>query len=339
MPPPPNPRLSEADRKILTDWVAAGAPAGNEKCTSPGAVPTPSPITCSGGEKLSLAADAPWTMPAATGDEYVCWGVDVSANPAKHITAFAPRIDNKTIVHHIVLYESPRAYSRTPTPCSSGASLSWRMVFGWAPGTEGLELPADVGFPVGTTSPTHYVMVMHYSNARRLEGQRDSSGIDVCMSEPRPNEADVLAFGTQSIEIPPAPPEGGVFTRECSLTVPSFLGGLHFIAAMPHMHKLGARMSTTLTPKAGGAPVDLGSMPTYSFESQGWLRISGTTQPGDVITTTCGWKNTTGGIVNFGENTADEMCYSFTMYYPRIELPIWSWALPASGPPFGASCK
>ncbi|MBN9163051.1 MAG: hypothetical protein J0I07_18950, partial [Myxococcales bacterium] len=59
----------------------------------------------------------------------------------------------------------------------------------------------------------------------------------------------------------------------------------------------------------------------------------------DVIRTKCSWTNNTGEPVRFGEKTADEMCYSFTMYYPRIKSSIWSWAAPASGPPIGATCK
>ena len=53
------------------------------------------------------------------------------------------------------------------------------------------------------------------------------------------------------------------------------------------------------------------------------------TKANDVIKTRCTWKNTTGDVVRFGEKTADEMCYSFTTYYPRINSALWSWAAPA----------
>jgi hypothetical protein len=35
--------------------------------------------------------------------------------------------------------------------------------------------------------------------------------------------------------------------------------------------------------------------------------------------------------VSFGQDTEDEMCYSFTAYYPKITSAGWSWALPAAG--------
>jgi hypothetical protein len=328
MPPPPNERLSEADRKVIMDWVAAGAPRGPETCggTTPGGGGTKL-TSCT--PDLTLLPSEPWTMPKTAGDEYACWGVDLTRPAPTHITAFAPKIDNTKIVHHVVVYEAPESYDTKPKPCSAGASLSWRMVFGWAPGASGLELPPEAGFPIATTGATHYVVQVHYSNPQALEGEKDMSGIEVCTSAPRPYEADVMAFGTQDIRIPPNPP-GGVYTRECTLTIPQQFAGIHWFAVMPHMHKLGVSMKTELTPAAGGSKVDLGTMETFSFESQAWLPINAVSAAGDVVTTTCSWKNNTGAEVRFGENTADEMCYSFTLYYPRIQLPLWSWAAPAA---------
>ncbi len=336
MPPAPKERLGDADRKALTDWIAAGAPRSTEECgTQASRPPSIAPISCA--PDTSLAPAAPWEMPETTTDEYVCFGVDLAKSPAAHITGFAPKIDNTSIVHHVVLYESPDAYSKTPTPCSSGKSLRWRMVLGWAPGVEGFELPPDVGFPVSSdaAAPTHYVVQMHYANPQRLKGQKDKTSIELCTSAPRKYEADVLAFGSQSFTVPPG---AGAYTIDCSLTIPAPFAGLHVFAAMPHMHKLGTAMSTTLEPKDGSPHVDLGTMSSFSFDAQRWLPIDGTTKTGDVIRTKCSWVNNTGAPVPFGEETAQEMCYSFTMYYPRIQSSLWSWAAPTEGSPYGAKC-
>jgi hypothetical protein len=324
MPPPPNARLADADRATLTQWAGAGAPSSTDTCA---ALPPPPPVvpTTSCTPDLTLAPAAPWTMPATSGDEYVCYGVEVSRPTPTHVVGFAPRVDNTKIVHHILLFEADAAYSTTPTPCSGGGSIQWRMVMGWAPGAKGFELPPEAGYPVGTTTPTHFVVQIHYSNPQALDGQTDASGFALCTDAPRPNEADVMAFGTETIRIPP----GGPYSRTCSVSVPSQLAGAHFIAALPHMHKLGTAISTTLTPAAGGAALDLGSLPSYSFNNQAWLPVSGVTHAGDTIVTRCDWLNTTGGTVQFGETTADEMCFSFTMYYPRITTPGWSWAAPS----------
>lgn len=323
MPPPPNERLSQADHDTLAGWIAAGAPRSTEACGE-GTKPTPTPtVACK--PDLSMRPTAKWTMPKDSGDQYVCYGFDIDRPSPTHVVGFEPRIDNTKIVHHLVLFESPTSFGTTPEPCESGGSLQWRMITGWAPGGKGMELPKDVGFPVSTGGPTHYVLQIHYSNPNQLEGETDESGYDLCTSAPRAQEADVVAFGTQSFTIPATDQP---FTRDCSITVPSQLAGKKLIAAMPHMHKLGTAMTTVLE-RGGDPPVDLGSVSSWSFDNQLWFAIDAETKTGDVIRTKCTWKNGTGEPVGFGEKTAEEMCYSFTLYYPRIQASLWSWAAPA----------
>ncbi|HSO31186.1 MAG TPA: peptidylglycine alpha-amidating monooxygenase [Labilithrix sp.] len=334
MPPYPNARLAASDRAVLASWAAAGAPAGTGAgCTTKPPVVDPG-VTCK--PDLSIGPATPFTMEASAGDQYVCYGVELSRPTPTHVTAFAPRIDNTKIVHHVVLFEAEQAYSATPTPCSAGGSLQWRMVMGWAPGGKGLELPAEAGFPIKTDAAgkTHYVVQMHYSNPQALAGQVDTSGFDLCTAPPRKYEADVLAFGTQSIDMPAG---AASYEKICSITVPQQLAGIHLFAVMPHMHKLGTSMKTELLAGGpAGASSDLGTVSAFSFDTQAWQAIQGApgetgvvTKTNDVIKTRCSWKNTTGDRVKFGENTADEMCYSFTVYYPKIVAPIWSWATPS----------
>ena len=343
MPPAPNARLSAADRAVLSSWAAAGAPAGTvTDCGNKTPVVDPG-ISCT--PDLAIAPATPYTMEPTSGDEYVCYGVDLSTPTPRHVTAFAPHIDNTKIVHHVVLFEADSTYTTTPTKCDSGGSLQWRMVMAWAPGGKGLEMPAEAGFPLKTDAEgkTHYVVQMHYSNPQALTGQTDKSGFNFCTSAPRKYEADVLAFGTQQIDM-----KAGMasYERVCSITVPDQLKNLHLIASMPHMHKLGTEMSTELL--AGGptgASTDLGTVPAYSFNTQAWLEIKGVagevgavTKKDDVIKTRCAWKNTTGADVKYGSKTADEMCYSFTVYYPKVKPPTgvpWSWAFPA----LASTCK
>ncbi len=329
MPEPPNRRLDVSERATLTAWVAAGAPAGAAVCAAKPIEPAKG-VTCK--PNLPIAPAAAWEMPASSGDEYACYGVELKPAAPTHVVGFAPRIDNASIVHHIVLFESDKAYSPTPIKCSAGGSLQWRMVSAWAPGGAGFELPPDVGFPLKTTGSTHYVVQMHYSNPQALPNQRDTSGFDLCTSTPRTYEADVLAFGTQELTIPPNRP---TYASTCSITVPPQLAGLHLIASMPHMHKLGTSMTTELLSGGpAGAATDLGTTANFSFNTQAWLPITGAsgvvTKANDVIRTRCAWNNATGDAVRFGEKTADEMCYSFTVYYPRVSAPLWSWAAPAA---------
>jgi hypothetical protein len=103
---------------------------------------------------------------------------------------------------------------------------------------------------------------------------------------------------------------------------------IHVIAALPHMHKLGAAMSTKLLPFDGAPVRDLGTVERFSFDAQTWMGLGVPVRGKDVVHTTCTWENTTSNVVRFGEATAEEMCFSFTMYYPRLTT-LWSWGAPA----------
>ena len=323
MPQPPNPRLGTADLATIDAWVSAGAPPG-EACD--GSAPAPD-----GGSLTSLpctpdthvAPASPWSMPASVSETYVCYGVDVNVASKRQIIAMAPHIDNAAILHHVTLLESDTAVSPVPATCPLSGSTSWRPVFGWAPGGSSFVLPPEAGFAEDAT--THFVVQLHYVNPLGEAGATDSSGFDLCTTDQlRPNDADVMAFGTENISIPP----NATVTETCDVQVPTYGDTTHLFAAFPHMHELGRSIETTAFP-AGGGSVDLGGQPDWNFGEQGWIPISDVLAPGDVVETRCTWVNTTDETVGFGETSANEMCFSFTMYYPKITDPSWNWALPA----------
>lgn len=321
MPPGNNTKVSEAELAVVDGWIAAGAPRGSERCDD-GTPTEPIPgVDCV--PDVSLRPASKFTMPRDKQDEYVCYGVDVTPAQARHVFAMAPSVDNTTILHHVLLFESPSTYSSTPQPCSAGGATTWRLVYGWAPGGSSIVLPPEVGMPL--TGTKHYVVQLHYNNATALSDQHDGSGFDLCSTtELRENEADVLAFGTRKIDLPP----GSSRRLDCKLTIPEQLGSRRFIAAMPHMHQIGTRISTTVRHQ-NGSEQDLGTVEQWDFRTQYWQPLSVDVVPGDQVRTQCSYHNGTGAKVEFGENTSDEMCYSFSMYYPRIDTPLFVWGLPA----------
>jgi hypothetical protein len=111
--------------------------------------------------------------------------------------------------------------------------------------------------------------------------------------------------------------------------VPTGVGEIHAIGTFPHMHQLGKSLSTTLHPKGGGT-VDLGTDPAFDFNNQFFGTLPNVSiKGGDTVKTRCVWENPTSSAVGFGENTENEMCYGFTMYYPKVTVSPWSWTLPA----------
>jgi hypothetical protein len=254
----------------------------------------------------------------------VCYGIDVPANGRTDVVGFAPKIDNKKIVHHVLLYQSTASVSSTPAVCDGFLTVGQgkKLLYGWAPGGTDFEMPKEAGMPLDPT--THYFVQVHYNNLQGLTGEMDASGFDLCSTtEARPNAADVVAFGTVNFDLPP----DATTARDCTYTWPTAAGQVHAIAAFPHMHKLGTSIWTKQNPSA--AAVDLDKNDPWDFNNQPFIPITATLNPGDTIETRCAWNNNTPNDVKFGETTEDEMCFSFTMYYPRATS-FKTWLAPSA---------
>jgi hypothetical protein len=340
MPPLPHAALDAADLATLTSWVNAGAPAGTagQSCVGVdgGGVPDGNApaLECNNDDTtLAPASDFDWddTVDAGGTDVYVCYSVtlaDITDGGQRHIFGITPNIDNRSIVHHVLLFEADPAdtsVTNTPAPCNPAGSALWRMIYGWAPGGGAMQTPQGVGFPYDAT--TQFVVQVHYNNLRGLTGQTDHTGFSMCTTdETGLIDADVMAFGTQHISIP----AHGELDQTCSITVPSLFAGVHAFAAFPHMHTLGTAIQTEqVLGGGGGGIVEMGENVPWNFNTQLMFPVEATLNEGDVIRTRCAWTNPTDQTVGYGYYTEDEMCYSFTSYYPKVPSSLWSWDLPA----------
>ena len=329
MPQAPNARTTPLQTATLDNWIAAGAPSSHstDACKSPAYDGgTVSGLSCT--PDVSVRPVSPWAMPQDQTDTYVCYGVDVPALSGQQTIAFAPHIDNPKIVHHVLLYQSAQSRPTTPGPCPLGVGQS-KLLYGWAPGGGNFELPPEAGYKMaGPDGVAHFVVQVHYNNLAALPSEVDSSGFDLCTTTtPRPNNADVLAFGSMDFTIP----AHGALDMTCDYTVPPALAEMHVISAFPHMHNLGTAIRTTATPMGldSGAPtIQLGGVDNWSFGNQLWYPMKETVHAGDVVHTRCAYNNQTNAPVSFGEFTSDEMCYSFTMYWPAATS-IPSWMVPS----------
>jgi hypothetical protein len=168
------------------------------------------------------------------------------------------------------------------------------------------------------------VLELHYNNPAGKQF-RDRSGVRVCAtSKFRPKTASITWAGTEDINIPPR--AMGVASGRC-IPERKGLGAndvIHIFNAWPHMHKLGAHM-TTVIQRAGGQQEILLDKP-FNFQSQIGYDLNVVINPGDTLLTTCDYDNTTTGAVGFGPSTSQEMCYDFLYAYPAHAL---------DHPPFG----
>lgn len=324
MPQPPNPRLDAADTKLLDTWIAAGAPRSSTTCATDGGRPDAAAsgqLTCK--PDVHVLPSAPYALANDVDDILICYGWESTFASKRHITGLSPAISAKKNLHHVTFLQSDSAVSPVPGPCSPEAMTTWRSLYGWAPGATSLELPPEAGLPLDPGS--HYVVQMHFVNPNR-EAVMDTSGFDLCTTDQlRANDADVMAFGTTEITIPAR----GSLAKDCSVPVPEDGATTHLFAAFPHMHALGTSIRTVVRPGGTGAPVDLGTVASWDLANQTWLPIDYTLRPGDVVDTRCTWQNPTDHGVGYGPTAGDEMCFSYVMYFPKIQASTWHWSLPA----------
>ena len=322
MPPASSPQPDEASRAALDAWIDSGAPAGTACETKPTpTTPTGKPLSCDADVHMKPAAA--WSMPETTDDEYVCYGFDVTNTEKRHLVGIAPLIDNPSIVHHLVLFQTDSSVSSTPKPCSMTQSARWRIVYGWAPGGGNFEFPQEAGFPQEKT--THYVVQIHYNNVQHAKDQKDASGFDFCTTNKlRPNDADSVVFGPTSFSIPPH----STTDLTCEVKLPA-VPEMHLFAAFPHMHQKGTLIATTKVDASGKTVADLGKQDAWDFQNQVYMPIDAVLKGGDTVRTRCAWKNNGTEEIVFGERTQDEMCFSFTMYWPKIQSAQFSWMTPS----------
>lgn len=228
-----------------------------------------------------------------------------------------PIIDNNQVLHHWLLFH---IQSDTGTDGASmdeiGLQIGKELVTGWAPGGDPLIMPDGVGLEMPKVGG-FLAMETHYFNNTGAPAQ-DRSGVRICMtSQIPPNVATLTWLGTEGISIPANQTASN--TGTCTPGGGRQTGDIHLLQASPHMHKLGTHMKTVINRKGGGSEVVVDN--PFAFNDQRAYAVTNLVHPGDTLTTTCTWQNTTGAAVGFGTSTTAEMCYNFVISYPAHSLP------------------
>ncbi len=318
MPPQGLTPVTDDEKAVIDAWIAAGAPAPTEDCSNPnpgggdgdgdgdgpqvGTWPPPDcdetfivrshsledpskPMTVKAGTEThpQVIWDAPW------GDEDV------------HAVGFRPITDNAKVLHHWILYENT-------------GSLGAPFITGWAPGdVQQQDMPNDVGMylPKGAKSLR---LDMHYYNLAGGNDELDSSGVEICVSrKKRPNTSTVFMGFSNILGLSLPPNKNTDIVGICKIQGNTPINAL---SVSPHAHGLAYNMKMEVK-RAGTGAIEVWHDDAFSFEDQRIYPLeSKVLNPGDVVKTTCSYKNTTAKTVTFGENTDDEMCFNFVTYYP-----------------------
>ncbi|MET0282860.1 MAG: hypothetical protein ABW352_00250, partial [Polyangiales bacterium] len=326
MPPVTSDQPSAEELAKIVAWLDKGAKGTSDKCTD---VPkgntdagtgtgsdasAPPPFEAPGDEELEC-----FTMTAHNGDFKTPYNVGAARDAYFNFTFAAPWkgtvygitigpvIDNMKAIHHWLLFQDDLPGVPGGAQGSIGAHPAGQLLYGWAPGGESLDFRksgVDVGLELPGDGQT-YTMEYHYNSDDF--GAKDASGVKICVHHRKTaNIAGLSWLGNDNLLVPA--------TQWSGTCKPTTDKDIHIVALIPHMHQQGVHMKGTITRKDGKKEI-LHDEP-FDFDYQKLYTKDVTLHPGESIFTEC----TFAQPMTFGESTQAEMCYLFTMAYPKGAL-------------------
>ena len=321
-PMPPQGGLTVDQLSGIDTWIAAQAPTPSDPTCGNAARPAEPtgwqwPTDCDATYKLMIHGTGGNDQPYSVGaGQEIHPQISVAApwgSETVQMIAWRALTDNARVLHHWILHG--------PTG---------EHIVGWSPGKEhSADMPADVGLrlPGG-----NLILDVHYNNVMGTKAESDHSGLELCVLKKEHFRAKMAAtftgFTSTAISIPA---HAANFDVKASCNVSS-TQPVTLLTASPHAHKLGTHMKFTVT-KSNSQSVVMHDA-AFNFEEQAAYPLTPTVEigSGDKVDTVCTYTNTTDATVTFGQNTENEMCFNFAVYYPADALKCGSaGGLPRSG--------
>jgi hypothetical protein len=316
-------------REAFAAWIEGGKLDGD-----PADAPEPFAITDTLADPdLVLTIPAPYTPlyedEANPGNEYRCFVIDPEIEETRYITAMAPMVDQKAMVHHIVLFtkdisqisaseQGPDGYDCIDGGMADGVN---GMVAGWAPGALPVEFPQEpesFGMRLGVND--RLIMQMHYfQSGPDVVGLADQSGYSFRTQEDVDRTVMMYPLGTTDFTIPAGDP---AYTAGFEWDMPAVFS-FDILAVFPHMHMLGTGYKMWVDTAEAGRQC-LAQSSQYDFDNQLTYLFNEpvSIQGGDTIGFDCTWDNSVDNPnqhfdvpqdIGYGERTNEEMCYAFTL--------------------------
>ncbi|KAK3761290.1 hypothetical protein RRG08_014301 [Elysia crispata] len=269
---------------------------------------------------------------------YVCQTqpIPMTSQHEYHAVAFEPLIDNRDLVHHMLLFgcgethDTPmqQAQARTPHLCGASDNSCRFFLVQWSMGIEGqICSPPNAGVRFGLKSVSRLSLQIHWNNANSTQGISDSSGFRIYYTK-RLRKYDVanLQIGQNDLEIPPGQghyAQTGGCSGECTsqwLQQPIFLTRAHV-----HMHYIGDGSVLELV-RDGHVVKEIVRDNSYEYTKPPAHVLDEPVKvlPGDELRLTCIFNTRDGEkqrnrTIYWGEGSDGEMCYAFITYYPKVK--------------------
>ncbi|MGE3806306.1 MAG: redoxin domain-containing protein [Gemmataceae bacterium] len=218
-------RLSDEDKKLIHDWVAAGAPEGDKK-------DLPEPRQFTTGWQLPKEPDLvvnvspqPFKVPAGGTLRYQYFRVDPGFKEDKWLAAAELLPGNRAVVHHILAFARPKGGR------AQGGAVQGFLV-GYVPGMR--VQPYPKGMAKRVPAGSELVFQVHYTPIG--SEQLDQSKLGLIFAEPASITHEVWTTGAANTGIR-IPAQAGNHREEAWNRRP--LDECQLLAFMPHMHLRG----------------------------------------------------------------------------------------------------
>ena len=244
-------RLSEKEKELVFNWVDNGMPEGD-----PADLPEP-PKFAEGWkiekpDEIFHMRDEPFRVKSQGTIDYKHFVVDPGWTEDKYISAAEARPDNKSVVHHILVYIIP--------PGEQYRGGLEQVLVGYAPGSMPVDLPEGVALKVEAGSK--FLFQMHYTPNGYVEKDRSYAGVKFA------DKSDVkkLIRGrvaiTDRFRIPPREDNYVVKAPAYRVDRDELL-----VSMTPHMHLRGKSFRYVAKYPGGNEEVLL-DVPKYDFNWQ-----------------------------------------------------------------------
>ena len=318
-------RMTEAEKKVLADWLAADCPRGDIKDMPP--LRTFKDEWTRGTPDLILQPSEKYTLSASGEDEYRCFVLPTTFTEDKYIAGFEVLPGNKKVVHHVLLFIDTTGYSETLDARDPGPGYSTVAGFpgfipagglgGWAPGNTGR--PTADGTARHLPKGSRIVMQVHYHKSGKTEVDQTRVGFYFAKGEVKRGVFDLLVLPVRArfggLNIPAGDEK---YESRSSLKLAD---DYYFYSVTPHMHLLGRDMKVTAT-LPDGTKKELIYVNDWDFNWQESYRYKERVAlpKGTKLDMVAHFDNSAKNPSNpndppkrivWGEQTTDEMCIAF----------------------------
>ncbi len=215
--------MPEADKQILRDWVAAGAPRGPEAELPPMPPAAPGWRLPREPDLIVEMSNQPFTVPATGTVDYQYFVVDPGLQEDCWVVGAEVVPGNRSVVHHSIVFIRPPDGAAAP-------GMGWLAAY--VPGQRPLPYPPGHGrrIPAGSK----FVFQQHYTPNGREQTDVTKIGLILAPAEEIDHEIFTLMALNQEFEIPPH-----AANHPVSGKVPFLPRGAELLGFSPHMHYRG----------------------------------------------------------------------------------------------------